>query len=58
MTFFDVIINDNDISHLLEKTTFTIQSSKNFNKIDLRSQMTDNFELLGSIANSIASLCY
>lgn len=56
MTFFDVIINDNDISHLLEKTTFTIQSSKNFNKIDLRSQITDNFELLGSIANSIASL--
>lgn len=59
MTFFDVIIeNDIDNKNILYKTSYSIENIENINKIDLRDKMPpiDNFELLGSTANSIATL--
>ena len=59
MTFFDVIIdNTYDNSYLLNKITFTINDISNINKYDLRKWMSplSNYELLGSTANSLATL--
>jgi hypothetical protein len=59
MTFFDVIIdNTYDNSYLLNKTSFTINDIANINKYDLKKWMSplSNFELLGSTANSLATL--
>jgi hypothetical protein len=56
MTYYDVIIdNSNDIDYLLEKNNYLIQNSDNIIKIDLRPAI-NNYEFLGSTANSLASL--
>lgn len=59
MTFFDVVIDNSiDMTEILTKNNFTINSSLNINKIDLRPLLssTENYELLGSTANAIATL--
>ena len=59
MTFFDVIINNNyDNSYLLNKTSFNITNINDIKRIDLKDLMSslNNFELLGSTANAIATL--
>ena len=61
MSFYDVIINNdnnNDNDNIFEKEIFTINSLDNIINIDLRNKMPpiDNYELLGSTANSIAIL--
>ena len=58
MSFFDVEIDNSiDISHLLSKSEFQI-NQYNINKLDLTSLFPslDNYELLGSTANAIATL--
>ncbi len=58
MSFYDVIINNDDNNDFFEKESYTINSTDNIIKIDLRHNMPaiDNYELLGSTANSIATL--
>lgn len=59
MTFYDVSLDDReDLSYLLMKDCFNIPFKNDINEIDLRDKMPslDNYELLGSIANSIATL--
>lgn len=59
MTFFDVIINnDYDNSYLLNKTSFNITNINDIKRIDLKDLMSslNNFEILGSTANAIATL--
>jgi hypothetical protein len=59
MTFYDVDLNNSeDLSYLLMKDCFTIPFKNDINEIDLRDKMPslDNYELLGSIANSLATL--
>ena len=58
MSFFDVEIDNTiDISQLLYKTTFQINQYQ-INKLDLTSLLPsfENYELLGSTANAIATL--
>ena len=58
MSLFDVEIDNNiDISDILSKTTFQI-NEYNINKIDLTPILPslDNYELLGSTANAIATM--
>lgn len=56
MSFYDVIIDDTiDIDYLLEKKYFN-EMNNNIIKIDLRENTLNNYEILGSTANSIASL--
>lgn len=56
MTFYDVIIDNTiDIDYLLEKNNFN-QNINDIIKIDLRNPSLNHFELLGSTANSIATL--
>lgn len=58
MSFFDVEIDNTiDISHLLSKTTYQINQINN-NKLDLTLLLPslNNYELLGSSANAIATL--
>jgi len=59
MTFYDVsLINDDDLNYLLIKDSFNIPFRNDINEIDLRNKMPplDNYEFLGSIANSLATL--
>ena len=58
MTFFDVIINQTDNYKFSTKTSFTINSLNDITKMDLRDKMPplNNFELLGSTANALATL--
>lgn len=60
MSFFDVTIDDTiDTSFLLSKSTFNIQLlPTGLYKFDLKENMPpiDNFELLGSTANALATL--
>lgn len=59
MTFYDVILDDReDLNYLLIKDSFIIPFKYDIDEIDLRNKMPplDNYQLLGSIANSIAIL--
>ena len=59
MTFFDVIIeNTTNNDYLLNKTSYNIEIINDIFKFDLRDKMPplNNFELLGSTANSLATL--
>lgn len=59
MTFFDVIINnENNDNQFLTKSIFNINSINDIYIFDLRNKMPplNNYELLGSTANSLATL--
>ena len=58
MTFYDVNIESNEtLDYLLEKNTFNIPINDDIHIIDLRKNETlNNYELLGSTANCLASL--
>lgn len=59
MSFYDVIIDNScNIDYLLEKNNYIIENTDGIIKIDLRPNMSslNNYELLGSTANSLATL--
>jgi len=56
MTFYDVIIDNTiEINNILEKE-YNEEINNEILKIDLRKNIKNNYELLGSTANAIASL--